>query len=55
MVDIKNYESFMKIEAIHKGWSDDKKYYIETATDERLLLRINDIAEYDKRKGNTKL
>lgn len=40
----------MKIEAIHKGWSDDKKYYIETATDERLLLRINDIAEYDKKK-----
>lgn len=51
MVDIKNFDTFKKIEAIHKGWSDDKKYYIETATSERLLLRICDIAEYDKKKS----
>src|SRR5690606_38630490 len=51
MVDIKNFDTFKKIEVIHKGWSDDKKYYIETATSERLLLRICDIAEYDKKKS----
>lgn len=51
MFDIKNYETFKKIEAINKGWSDDKKFYIETVTNGKLLLRICDMAEYDKKKS----
>lgn len=37
------FESFTKVEAIDKGWSDDKKYYAETADGEKRLLRISDI------------
>jgi aminoglycoside phosphotransferase (APT) family kinase protein len=49
MNDIKNYDTFDKIEQIHKGWSSDNKYYIETVTNEKMLLRIADISEYDKK------
>ncbi|MGN7478773.1 phosphotransferase [Solibacillus silvestris] len=51
MFDIKNYDTFGKIEAIKKGWSSDKKYYIETVMNERLLLRIAHISEYEKKKN----
>lgn len=50
MIDIKSYETFKKIEPIHKGWSSDKKFYIETDTNEQLLLRIADISEYENKK-----
>lgn len=40
MRDIKNYNTFTKIEAVNKGWSNDKKYYIETDDGRRLLLRM---------------
>lgn len=49
MRDIKSYYTFTKIEPVNKGWSSDKKYYIETANGCRLLLRISDISEYDKK------
>lgn len=51
MFDIKNSTTFKKIKPIKKGWSSDKKYYVETLTDEKLLLRIADISEYDKKKS----
>ena len=50
MFDIKNYSTFQKIISINKGWSSDKKYYIETVANEKMLLRIADISEYDKKK-----
>lgn len=50
MHDIKNYNTFIKIEPVNKGWSSDKKYYIETAEGRRLLLRVADISEYDRKK-----
>lgn len=50
MKDIPNYETFVKIEPIHKGWSDDKKYYAETRDGERLLLRVSDISSYEKKR-----
>lgn len=50
MFDIKSYATFEKIKPINKGWSSDKKYYIETVTNEKMLLRIADISEYDKKK-----
>ena len=46
MTDIKNYETFIKIEPINKGYSGQKKYYIETADSRRLLLKISDADGY---------
>lgn len=51
MHNIKNYNTFTKIEPINKGWSNDKKYYIETTDDRKLLLRVADISEYDRKKA----
>ena len=39
-----------KKQLIEKGLSGDKKYYIETVEGQCLLLRISDIAEYDRKK-----
>ncbi len=50
MTDIPLYKTFTKIEPVNKGWSSDKKYYIENTDQERLLLRIADISEYDNKK-----
>lgn len=44
--DIPQYSSWVKIEPIVKGWSLDKKYYIENDIGEKMLLRISDISEY---------
>jgi serine/threonine-protein kinase len=51
MQDIKDYNSFKKIEPVNKGWSKDKKYYIETVDGRRLLLRVSDISEYERKKA----
>ena len=51
MHDIKNYNTFIKIEPVNKGWSSDKKFYIETADGRKLLLRVADISEYDRKKA----
>lgn len=51
MQDIKSYYTFTKIEPVNKGWSSDKKYYIETADCRKLLLRIADISKYDSKKA----
>jgi len=48
--DIPNFDTFVKVEPIHKGWSGDKKYYVETKDGERLLLRVSDISTYDAKK-----
>ncbi len=50
MNDIRNHETFVKVESMDRGLSGDKKYYIETVDGERLLLRVSDIAEYDRRE-----
>ena len=34
MQDIRGYSTFKEIEPVNKGWSEDKKYYIETAAGE---------------------
>ena len=51
MNDIKNYDTFTKIELINKGMSNDKKYYIETDDGKRLLLRVTDAKEYGRKKA----
>ena len=50
LTDIPAYSTFLKIEPLNKGWSNDKKYTIETTDGKRLLLRIADISEYDRKK-----
>lgn len=49
MTGIPGYEAFTKIEPLNKGWSSDQKYYIETVDGRRLLLRVADIVEYDRK------
>ncbi|NLO41171.1 MAG: phosphotransferase [Ruminiclostridium sp.] len=51
MINIPGCEAFAKIEPINKGWSNDKKYYIETYDGRRLLLRIADASEYEHKKA----
>ena len=51
MLDIKNYDTFAKIELIEKGFSGDKKYRVETADGQHILLRLSDIADYDGKKA----
>jgi len=41
----------VKIEPVTKGWSDDKKYCIETADGRRMLLRVSDISELEHKKA----
>lgn len=47
---MRTFESFVKAEAIHKGWSDDKKYCVETADGEKRLLRISDITVREEKE-----
>ncbi|MGD6958303.1 phosphotransferase [Rossellomorea aquimaris] len=51
MIDIKTDYIFITINPINKGWSSDKKYYIETETGERLLLRTAHRSEYERKKS----
>ncbi|QEE14711.1 aminoglycoside phosphotransferase family protein [Promethearchaeum syntrophicum] len=44
--DIPHYTSWVKIQPIMKGWSSDKKYYLEDENGEKMLLRITDISQY---------
>ncbi|MFD2115396.1 aminoglycoside phosphotransferase family protein [Paenibacillus yanchengensis] len=50
IVDIMDDKTFVKVEQIDKGWSNDKKYYIETIDGRKLLLRVANISEYSRKK-----
>lgn len=50
MRDIPNFDTFVKVKPIHKGWSGDKKYYVETKDEERLLLRVSDVLAYETKQ-----
>ncbi len=49
--DIPEFDSFIRIKPITKGMSGDKKYFVETADNNRFLLRIADISEHDRKKA----
>jgi len=51
MQDIPGFDRFRTIELLLKGWSNDKKYYIETMDGACLLLRIAEIGEIDKKRA----
>lgn len=53
--DVPGYSTFVKIEPIEKGWSGDKKYYVETAVGQHMLLRVSDTAEYNRKKAEYKM
>jgi len=44
-------ESFIKAESIDKGWSPDKKFLVQNADEKKLLLRIADISELERKKA----
>jgi len=50
-MDISGYDAFTKIEPIAKGWSDDRKYYVEAADGRRMLLRVSDISELERKRA----
>lgn len=50
IADIPEYKIFKEIKLLTKGMSSDKKYYIETVNNKRLLLRIADISRYEQKK-----
>mgnify|MGYP002412284237 FL=1 len=52
--EIPDSNNWKIIKLIHKGWSDDKKYYIKTVEEKELLLRISDITQYENKKKEFK-
>ena len=48
--DIKGYENWKSIDNLSKGWSNDEKHVVQTATGEMLLLRLSDIEQYAAKK-----
>ena len=53
MADVNNIpdsKHWSKTEFIDKGWSADKKYYIETDDSTKLIIRLADISQYEKKK-----
>jgi aminoglycoside phosphotransferase (APT) family kinase protein len=44
-------EAWTKIEPVLKGWSNDKKYYVEDTGDRKLLLRVSDQNAYARMQG----
>jgi aminoglycoside phosphotransferase (APT) family kinase protein len=48
--EIAGCNKWLKIEKINRGWSEDVKYYIETASKEKLLLRTSDSNQYEVKK-----
>lgn len=48
--DISLFNTFNEITPIKKGMSGDRKYFVTTNSGERLLLRISDISELERKK-----
>lgn len=49
--DIPSSATWRLVRPLTKGWSSDKKFYIETLENEKLLLRISDRATYEHKQG----
>lgn len=48
--DIRGFANWKYIKEIDEGWSTDRKYYIETKTGEKLLLRVADASLREQKK-----
>lgn len=51
MFSIPGYEQFNKFTLIEKGWSSDKKYMVTNNSNNKILIKVSDITEYDKKKA----
>jgi len=51
ITDIPQYESWAKIEPIGRGWTTDRKYYVESKKGKKLVLRLCDISLYNQKKA----
>jgi aminoglycoside phosphotransferase (APT) family kinase protein/8-oxo-dGTP pyrophosphatase MutT (NUDIX family) len=51
MLDNKIFGGFTEMEPITKGQSNDMKYRVVTTDGQIMLLRVTDIAEYDRKKA----
>ncbi|MRN56288.1 aminoglycoside phosphotransferase family protein [Paenibacillus monticola] len=47
---IPNSEAWMRIEPVLKGWSSDKKFYIETGVGQKLLLRLSSREDLERKQ-----
>lgn len=45
------FESFLKIETVNKGWSNDKKYCVTKKYGKKYLLRVSPCDSYEKKKA----
>jgi len=50
-IDIPGNKSFVKMEPIDDGLSRDRKFYVESSDDRKLLLRLSDIDDHDWKKA----
>lgn len=50
ITDIPQFESWARIEPIGRGWTTDRKYYVESKKGKKLLLRLCDISLYEQKK-----
>lgn len=48
--DIEQSKNWKSVVPVSKGWSSDKKYLIITNTEEKLLLRLSDIGQFEVKK-----
>ena len=48
--DIPGFADWVTINPIDKGWSKDRKFYIEDRNNSRFLLRVASAREYDRKK-----
>ena len=48
--DIPDCDRFAKIDPVTKGWSNDEKYHIVTDDGRRMLLRVSDRSEFDRKR-----
>ncbi|MEC0182863.1 phosphotransferase family protein [Paenibacillus peoriae] len=48
--EIPGSRTWSNVEEIHKGWSKDKKYYVQTNNSRELLLKISDITQLERKQ-----
>ncbi|WFB57030.1 phosphotransferase family protein [Paenibacillus sp. BR1-192] len=48
--DIPGADGWIAIQAVDKGWSADRKYYIQDMQGEERLLRLSDISQFERKK-----
>jgi len=50
-MDIPNRENYRSVRPIDKGWSQDRKYRLETKTGEKHLIRFSPFSLYEKKES----